>query len=158
MSSVWRVNRVAQPLYMHLFAATSMNCLSRRVCAGKCVGHDLQSRVEAGKRSGGVKAAAGFFVSSRGNVGKHYSWHCQLGGAQKAGCRSQHRRMDVTGRTVLLRGIKPYVSASWRIPYVVKLANLASSCDAVFVHSSTASHYAVVSELLNAGVHVLRAG
>lgn len=34
------------------------------------------------------------------------------------------------------------------------LVNLAQTCDAVFVHSSTATHYAVVSELLNAGVHV----
>lgn len=32
--------------------------------------------------------------------------------------------------------------------------NLAKTCDAVFVHSSTATHFAVVSELLNAGVHV----
>ncbi|WP_348260130.1 Gfo/Idh/MocA family oxidoreductase, partial [Salmonella enterica] len=40
------------------------------------------------------------------------------------------------------------------IPYVDSLANSASGCDAVFAHSSTASHYAVVSEVLNAGVHV----
>lgn len=46
------------------------------------------------------------------------------------------------------------ICESWRIPYVDSLLNLASGCDAVFVHSSTASHYAVVSELLNAGVHV----
>ncbi|HFZ8995357.1 TPA: Gfo/Idh/MocA family protein [Citrobacter freundii] len=43
---------------------------------------------------------------------------------------------------------------SWRIPYADSLLSLAASCDAVFVHSSTASHYAVVTELLNAGVHV----
>lgn len=43
---------------------------------------------------------------------------------------------------------------TWRIPYVDSLKNLAQTCDAVFVHSSTATHYAVVSELLNAGVHV----
>ncbi|WP_171923630.1 Gfo/Idh/MocA family protein [Salmonella bongori] len=46
------------------------------------------------------------------------------------------------------------ICESWRIPYMDSLANLASDCDAVFVHSSTDSHYAVVSELLNAGVHV----
>lgn len=46
------------------------------------------------------------------------------------------------------------ICASWRIPYAGSLTSLASDCDAVFVHSSTASHYAVVSELLNAGVHV----
>ncbi|HAU5788424.1 TPA: Gfo/Idh/MocA family oxidoreductase [Citrobacter freundii] len=43
---------------------------------------------------------------------------------------------------------------TWRIPYVDSLVNLAQTCDAVFVHSSTATHYAVVSELLNAGVQV----
>lgn len=31
---------------------------------------------------------------------------------------------------------------------------MARECDAVFVHTSTATHYQVVSELLNAGVHV----
>lgn len=44
--------------------------------------------------------------------------------------------------------------AAWRIPYAGSLTDLAADCDAVFVHSSTATHYAVVSELLNAGVHV----
>lgn len=43
---------------------------------------------------------------------------------------------------------------TWRMPYVDSLQNLAATCDAVFVHSSTATHYAVVSELLKAGVHV----
>lgn len=46
------------------------------------------------------------------------------------------------------------VCDAWRIPYVDSLPALASRCDAVFVHSSTSSHYEVVSELLNAGVHV----
>lgn len=46
------------------------------------------------------------------------------------------------------------ICAAWRIPYAGSLADLAAGCDAVFVHSSTATHYAVVSELLNAGVHV----
>lgn len=46
------------------------------------------------------------------------------------------------------------VCATWRIPYADSLANLAAQCDAVFVHTSTASHYAVVSELLSLGVHV----
>lgn len=40
---------------------------------------------------------------------------------------------------------------SWRIPYADSLSSLAASCDAVFVHSSTASHFGVVSTLLNAG-------
>lgn len=46
------------------------------------------------------------------------------------------------------------VCDTWRIPYAGSLADLAAQCDAVFVHTSTVSHYAVVSELLNAGVHV----
>lgn len=46
------------------------------------------------------------------------------------------------------------VCEAYRMPYADSLASLAAQCDAVFVHSSTASHYAVVSELLNAGVHV----
>lgn len=46
------------------------------------------------------------------------------------------------------------VCETWRIPYADSLASLAAQCDAVFVHTSTASHYAVVSDLLNLGVHV----
>ncbi len=46
------------------------------------------------------------------------------------------------------------VCDTWRIPYAGSLTELAAQCDAVFVHTSTASHYAVVSELLNAGVNV----
>ncbi|WP_312277299.1 Gfo/Idh/MocA family protein [Kosakonia cowanii] len=46
------------------------------------------------------------------------------------------------------------VCETWRIPYADSLASLAAQCDAVFVNTSTASHYAVVSELLNLGVHV----
>ncbi|WP_263752692.1 Gfo/Idh/MocA family protein [Kosakonia cowanii] len=46
------------------------------------------------------------------------------------------------------------VCETWRIPYADSLASLAAQCDAVFVHTSTASHFAVVSELLNLGVHV----
>lgn len=46
------------------------------------------------------------------------------------------------------------VCDTWRIPYIPSIAELAAQCDAVFVHSATSSHYAVVSELLQAGVHV----
>lgn len=42
----------------------------------------------------------------------------------------------------------------YRIPYASSLRDLASECDAVFVHSTTRSHFAVVRELLEAGVHV----
>lgn len=34
------------------------------------------------------------------------------------------------------------VCETWRIPYADSLASLAAQCDAVFVHTSTASHYA----------------
>ncbi|MEN0615149.1 Gfo/Idh/MocA family oxidoreductase [Klebsiella indica] len=46
------------------------------------------------------------------------------------------------------------ICETWRIPYADSLDLLAAQCDAVFVHSSTTSHYDVVSRLLNAGVHV----
>ena len=42
----------------------------------------------------------------------------------------------------------------YRIPYASSLASLASQCDAVFVHSTTSSHFAVVRALLEAGVDV----
>ncbi|WP_435929856.1 Gfo/Idh/MocA family protein [Dryocola sp. BD613] len=43
---------------------------------------------------------------------------------------------------------------TYRIPYVSSIADLAAQCDAVFVHSATSTHFAVVSELLQAGVNV----
>lgn len=46
------------------------------------------------------------------------------------------------------------VCESYRFPCYSRLDALARDCDAVFVHSSTASHFAVVAELLKAGVHV----
>jgi len=46
------------------------------------------------------------------------------------------------------------ICETWRIPYAASLQDLARECDAVFVHTSTATHYQVVSELLNLGVHV----
>lgn len=46
------------------------------------------------------------------------------------------------------------ICETWRISCADSLEQLAAQCDAVFVHSSTASHYEVVSRLLNAGVHV----
>lgn len=46
------------------------------------------------------------------------------------------------------------VCEMYRIPYVDSLPLLASQCDAVFVHSSTQSHYEVVRALLEAGVDV----
>nr|WP_315297418.1 Gfo/Idh/MocA family oxidoreductase [Raoultella terrigena] len=46
------------------------------------------------------------------------------------------------------------ICETWRIPYADSLEQLAAQCDAVFVHTSTASHFEVVSRLLGAGVHV----
>jgi virulence factor len=46
------------------------------------------------------------------------------------------------------------VCDSYRMACFSRLDSLAQQCDAVFVHSSTASHFQVVSELLERGVHV----
>src|SRR5471032_1240486 len=46
------------------------------------------------------------------------------------------------------------VCDSYRMACFSRLDSLAEQCDAVFVHSSTVSHFEVVSELLRAGVHV----
>lgn len=43
---------------------------------------------------------------------------------------------------------------SYRMACFPRLDSLAEQCDAVFVHSSTASHFSVIGELLNRGVHV----
>ena len=43
---------------------------------------------------------------------------------------------------------------SYRIPLFSSVAELAAASDAVFVHTSTASHFAIVKELLLAGVDV----
>lgn len=46
------------------------------------------------------------------------------------------------------------ICESVRMPYYPSLQDLARDCDVVFVHTSTVTHYQVVSELLQAGVHV----
>ncbi len=46
------------------------------------------------------------------------------------------------------------VCDSYRMRCFSRLDSLAQQCDAVFVHSSTASHFQVVGELLERGVHV----
>lgn len=46
------------------------------------------------------------------------------------------------------------ICETYRLPLADSLTHLAEQCDAVFVHSSTATHFPVVSALLNAGVHV----
>lgn len=46
------------------------------------------------------------------------------------------------------------ICESVRMPYYESLQDLARACDVVFVHTSTVTHYQVVSELLKAGVHV----
>ncbi|MBJ3815498.1 Gfo/Idh/MocA family oxidoreductase [Shimwellia pseudoproteus] len=64
------------------------------------------------------------------------------------------RNWQVVGAWSLNQQKAQAVCAGYRIPCVGDLPSLAAQCDAVFVHTSTASHYAVVSELLQAGVHV----
>lgn len=80
-----------------------------------------------------------------------------LGGiAQKAWLPvlSAASRWQLAGAFSPTRAKAQPVCDAYRIPYIGSLGELAARCDAVFVHSSTASHYAVVSELLKAGVHV----
>lgn len=65
-----------------------------------------------------------------------------------------------TDNWVLSGGFSPnqekarQVCDAYRFPLFPTLRALAEQCDAVFVHSSTESHFQVVSELLNAGRHV----
>lgn len=46
------------------------------------------------------------------------------------------------------------VCDSYRIPLYSDITKLANHCDAIFVHSSTSSHYEIIHSLLMAGVHV----
>jgi len=46
------------------------------------------------------------------------------------------------------------VCDSWRIPLYASLDALAHNCDAVFVHTSTATHFSIVKQLLLAGKDV----
>ncbi|CAI0765608.1 Virulence factor mviM homolog [Serratia entomophila] len=46
------------------------------------------------------------------------------------------------------------VCGSYRMACFSRLDSLAQQCDAVFVHSSTASHFQVIETLLHQGVHV----
>ncbi len=80
-----------------------------------------------------------------------------LGGiAQKAWLPvlSVARDWELVGAFSPTRAKAESVCAMYRMPYVSSLNELAARCDAVFVHSATESHFAVVSELLRAGVHV----
>ncbi len=46
------------------------------------------------------------------------------------------------------------ICQQYRMSCFSNISALAEACDAVFVHSSTQSHFSVVSELLNRGLHV----
>jgi virulence factor len=63
-------------------------------------------------------------------------------------------KLDAAGGLVAGKEKALRICETWRIPYADSLDALAAQCDAVFVHTSTASHYEVVNRLLNAGVHV----
>lgn len=79
-----------------------------------------------------------------------------LGGSRKKpGCLFLHAASDWTlqGAWSSPPARKQSASANLAHPHG-SLQDLARECDAVFVHTSTATHYQVVSELLNAGVHV----
>lgn len=83
-------------------------------------------------------------------------WCCGVGRiAQKPGCPFRRSvRLDAARAWSPTREKAERICKTWRIPYAGSLQDLARECDAVFVHTSTATHYQVVSELLNAGVHV----
>jgi predicted dehydrogenase len=70
---------------------------------------------------------------------------CRFWGQRRTGRCKGHGRPPRKSRAYL-RNLAHSVCRS--------LQDLARECDAVFVHTSTATHYQVVSELLNAGVHV----
>lgn len=46
------------------------------------------------------------------------------------------------------------ICAAYRISYFDNLHSLAKQCDAIFVHSTTSSHFEIIKYLLNEGVHV----
>ncbi|MCS3408401.1 Gfo/Idh/MocA family protein [Serratia sp. AKBS12] len=68
--------------------------------------------------------------------------------------------LSQAGEWQLMGGFSPNqqkaqtVCDSYRMRCFSRLDALAEQCDAVFVHSSTASHFAVVQQLLQQGVHV----
>lgn len=62
--------------------------------------------------------------------------------------------MDAGGRFFAQSAKAQPLCDSYRMACFSRLDSLAEQCDAVFVHSSTASHFSVIGELLNRGVHV----
>ncbi|MYL40497.1 gfo/Idh/MocA family oxidoreductase [Virgibacillus massiliensis] len=80
-----------------------------------------------------------------------------LGGiAQKAYLPILSKETDWTfvGAFSPSREKRKTICKQYRIQDFYSLSALAQACDAVFVHSSTQSHYEVVSELLNKGLDV----
>ncbi|WP_178113053.1 Gfo/Idh/MocA family protein [Acerihabitans arboris] len=66
----------------------------------------------------------------------------------------QARDWDVAGAFSPNQDKARALCAAYRIDSFASLDALAQRCDAVFVHTSTATHFAVVSHLLERGVHV----
>lgn len=62
--------------------------------------------------------------------------------------------MDAGGRFFAQSAKAQPLCDSYRMACFSRLDSLAEQCDSVFVHSSTASHFSVIGELLNRGVHV----
>ncbi|GKW37025.1 Gfo/Idh/MocA family protein [Pectobacterium carotovorum] len=67
---------------------------------------------------------------------------------------SQAERWELVGAFSPDRQKTQRICQHYRMTSFSALDELAAQCDAVFVHSSTASHFSVVSQLLNAGVDV----
>ncbi|PWC11356.1 virulence factor MviM [Brenneria roseae subsp. americana] len=67
---------------------------------------------------------------------------------------SQDARWQLIGAFSPGREKAQRICQQYRLHHFSDMKALAAQCDAVFVHSSTASHFSVVSALLQAGVHV----
>lgn len=67
---------------------------------------------------------------------------------------TQEKNWEFTGAFSPNKEKRKMICDQYRIQNVDSLSTLAETCDAVFVHSSTSSHFEVVSYLLNRGIDV----
>lgn len=109
----------------------------------------MKNVYDFGKKKGISKRLVGLMKSRIGMVG--------LGGiAQKAYLPLLTKETDWTfvGAFSPSREKRKAICDQYRIHDFDSVSALAQKCDAVFVHSSTESHYEVVSQLLNNGIDV----